>query len=218
VLECDRINESNYKKEGSVNMNRIAVYLVAASLAVGWFNLALAGNITGKVKARGVKNSGDAVIYIEKVPGKKFDPPKEHAKMDQKNLTFMPHVLPILAGTTVDYLNSDDVLHNVFSPDKCAEKLNLGTWPKGQTKSYTFKEPGCVAVMLCNVHPEMEAYIVVLETPYYAVSAKDGSYTVKNVPAGKYTLKIWHQKLKAEPKEITIAESGEVAADFELKK
>jgi plastocyanin len=199
-------------------MNRITVYLAATSFAVGWFNLADAGTINGKVKARGVKNSGDAVIYIEKVPGKKFDAPKEHARMDQKNLTFIPHVLPVLVGTTVDYLNSDDVLHNVFSPDKCAEKLNLGTWPKGQTKSYTFKEPGCVAVMLCNVHPEMEAYIVVLETPYFAVTAKDGSYTVKNVPPGKYTLKIWHQKLKAESKEITVTESGEAQADFELKK
>jgi hypothetical protein len=72
--------------------------------------------------------------------------------------------------------------------------------------------------MLCNVHPEMEAHIVVLETPYYAVSAKDGSYTIKNVPAGKHTLRIWHEKLKGESKEITVPESGEVVVDFEVKK
>ncbi|MEK6757373.1 MAG: carboxypeptidase regulatory-like domain-containing protein [Bacteroidota bacterium] len=177
-----------------------------------------AGDIKGKVKARGAKHNGDAVIFIDKIPGKTFQPPKEHATMDQKNLVFIPHVLPVLVGTTVGYLNSDDVLHNVFTPDKCAEKFNLGTWPKGQVRSFTFKEPGCVPVMLCNVHPEMEAFVVVLENPYYAVSAKDGSYTIKNVPAGKYTLKIWHEKLKGESQEVTVMESGDIVVDFEIKR
>ena len=177
-----------------------------------------AGDIRGKVKAKGVKHSGDAVIYIEKSDGKQFVVPKEHAKMDQKNLTFIPHVLPILVGTTVDYLNSDEVLHNVFSPDNCADKFNLGTWPKGQTRSYTFKNPGCVPVMLCNVHPEMEAYVIVIETPYYGVSAKDGSYEIKNVPPGKYELKIWHEKLKGSTVKVEVAEQGQVVVDFELKR
>jgi plastocyanin len=199
-------------------MKRIHIALTMAVVLLVGVQPALAGGITGKVKAKGAKHNGDAVIYIEKIEGKKFEPPKQHAVMDQKSLMFTPHVLPVLAGTTVDYLNSDDVLHNVFSPDKCAEKFNLGTWPKGQVRSYTFKEPGCVSVMLCNVHPEMEAYIVVLENPYYAVSAKDGSYTIKNVPEGKYTLKIWHEKLKGEPQEVTVASSAETNVNFELKK
>src|SRR3972149_751880 len=177
-----------------------------------------AGDIKGKVTAKGARHSGDAVVYIDSIPGKKFDPPKEHAKMDQKNLTFIPPFLPILAGTAVDYLNSDDVLHNVFTPEKCAEKFNLGTWPKGQVRSYTFKVPGCIPVMLCNVHPEMEAYILVLETPYYALSAKDGSYTMKDIPPGKYTLKVWHEKLKGDAKEVTVGESGDVEINFEIKK
>lgn len=180
--------------------------------------LLLAGDIKGKVKAIGVKNNANAVVYIERIPGKKFDPPKETAIMDQKNLVFIPHVLPIVAGTTVKYVNSDDVLHNVFSPDQCAEKFNLGTWPKGQARSYTFRNPGCVPVMLCNVHPEMEAYILVLETPYYAVSAKDGTYEIKNVPAGKYTLKIWHEKLKGQTVNMEVSEKGEATVDFELKR
>ncbi len=189
----------------------IVLLLVAPMIVYG-------GEIKGKVKAKGAKHSGDAVVYIDKMPGKTFQPPKEAAVMDQKNLVFIPHVLPIIAGTTVNYLNSDDVLHNVFTPDKCAEKFNLGTWPKGQVRSYTFKEPGCVAVMLCNVHPEMEAYIVVLETPYFAVSAKDGVYSIKDVPAGKYTLKIWHEKLKGEAVTVEIPEKGNIVVDFELKK
>lgn len=199
-------------------MRKIINFIMSVIIVLGCYGVAIAGNIAGKVKARGAKNSGDAVIYIDKIANKKFEAPKEHAAMDQKNLVFIPRVLPILAGTTVNFRNSDDVLHNVFSPDKCAEKFNLGTWPKGQVRTYTFKEPGCVAVMLCNVHPEMEAYVVVLENPYYAVSEKDGSYTIKNVPAGKYMLKIWHEKLKSEPQEVTVAESGEVDVNFELRK
>jgi len=181
-------------------------------------NESVAGDIKGKVKAIGFKNSGNTVIYIERIEGKKYDPPKEPAVMDQKHLTFIPHVLPILAGTTIDFLNSDDVMHNVFSPDKCVEKFNLGTWPKGQIRSYTFKNPGCVPVMLCNVHPEMEAYVIVLQTPYYGVSAKDGSYEIKKVPSGKYELKIWHEKLTGSSVTVEVPEQGEVVVDFEVKR
>jgi len=197
---------------------RAIVFITAAMLAWSSSNPLFAGDIKGNVKAKGAKHSGDAVVYIDKIPGKTFMPPKEPALMDQKNLVFIPHVLPILAGTTVNYLNSDDVLHNVFTPDKCAERFNLGTWPKGQVRSYTFKEPGCVSVMLCNVHPEMEAYIVVLETPYFAVSAKDGAYVIKDVPAGKYTLRIWHEKLKGQEVSVEVPEKGDVTVDFQLKR
>lgn len=199
-------------------MKNFLLYLVVVALfSLCTFQL-FAGDIKGKVKAVGAKNNANAVVYIERIEGKKFDPPKESARMDQKNLAFIPHVLPILAGTTVDYLNSDDVMHNVFSPDQCVEKFNLGTWPKGKSRSYTFKKPGCISVMLCNVHPEMEAFVLVLETPYFAVSAKDGAYTIKNVPAGKYELKIWHEKLKGSSTSAEVPGQGEVIADFELKK
>jgi plastocyanin len=181
-------------------------------------NVSYGGDIKGKVKAKGVKDNANAVIYVDKIPGKTFQAPKKHAEIDQKNLVFHPHVLPILVGTTVDFLNSDDVLHNVFSPDKCAESFNLGTWPKGQTRSYTFKQPGCRAVVLCNVHPEMAAYVVVLETPYSGVSAKDGGYEIKDVPAGKYTLEIWHEKLKSEPVNVEVPEKGVVTVDFSIKR
>ena len=181
-------------------------------------HVSLAGEIKGKITAKGARDNANAVVYIDKIPGKTFEVPKKHAEIDQKNLVFHPHVLPVLTGTTVDFLNSDNVLHNVFSPDKCAESFNLGTWPQNQIRSYTFKEPGCRAVILCNVHPEMEAYVVVLETPYFAVSSKDGSYTIKDVPAGKYTLKIWHEKLKGEAASVEVPEKGEAAADFSIKK
>ena len=183
-------------------------------LLIIFASTAFAGDIVGTIKAKGARNAGNAVVYIDKIEGKTFPAPKKHLTMDQKNLSFVPHVLPVLAGTTVDFFNSDDVLHNVFSPDKCADKFNLGTWPKGQFRSYTFKNVGCRPVILCNVHPEMEAYVVVLSNPYFALSKKDGTFAIKNVPAGKYTLKIWHEKLKGKPVQITVTAEGQVKQDF----
>lgn len=177
-----------------------------------------AGEIKGTVTARGARNAANTVVYIEKIEGKTYSPPEKHAIMDQKNLTFTPHILPVVKGTTVDFMNSDDVLHNVFTPDKCAEKFNLGTWPKGEVRSYQFNNAGCVSVMLCNVHPEMEAYVFVLDTPFYAVTAKDGSYSIKDLPPGKYTLKIWHKKLKSKPVEVTVTAEGSVIQDFTIRR
>lgn len=147
------------------------------------------GEIKGIVKAKKAKYRRYAIAYIEKTP-ETYDPPVEHAIMDQKNITFIPHVLPLLKGTTVDFLNSDDVRHNIYSPDEVADNMNLGTWFKGETRSFTFNKPG-VATMRCNVHSDMLAYIVVLQNPYFSMVNDDGSFTISNIPEGKYTLKLW---------------------------
>ncbi len=174
-----------------------------------------AGEIHGQVTCKGLRNSADAVVYVDQIPGKTFPAPAEHALMDQRDLQFQPHVLPVLVGTTVDFLNSDALLHNVFTPDKCADKFNLGSWPQGQKKSYTFAKP-CTAALLCNVHPEMEGYILALPTPYFAVTDASGAYSIAGVPDGTYTLKVWHPKLKGESKQVTV--SGATEASFELTK
>ena len=173
----------------------------------------LAGDIHGKVTCKGLRDSADAVVYVAAVPGKTFPPPKEHAKIDQANLLFNPHVLPVLVGTTVDFLNSDAVLHNVFSPDACAGKFNLGTWPKGQVRSYEFKSE-CVATLLCKVHPEMEGFVIAVPTPYFAVTKADGSFKIADVPDGAYNVKVWHPKLKATEKSTTVA--GATEQNFEI--
>jgi len=174
-----------------------------------------AGEIHGQVTCKGLRNSADAVVYVDQIAGKTFPAPADHVVMDQKDLQFVPHVLPVLVGTTVDFLNSDALLHNVFTPDKCAERFNLGSWPQGQTKSYTFKEP-CTASLLCNVHPEMEGFILALPTPYFAVTDESGAYVIEDVPDGAYTLKVWHPKLKGQSKEVSVA--GATEASFELTK
>ncbi len=175
----------------------------------------IAGDIHGKVVAKGLRNSGDAVVYIDTIAGKTFAPPPEHAKIDQRNLQFHPHVLTVVAGTTVDFLNSDALLHNVFAPDACADRFNLGTWPQGQKKSFTFKK-ACFASLLCRVHPEMEGFVAVLPTPYFAVTGADGSFQIKDVPDGSYTVKVWHSKLKAAQKSVSV--KGPTEASFEIAK
>ena len=186
-----------------------AFLLVAAAAAT-------AGELKGFVRVTGMKNNADAVVYIDAVAGKTFPTPTAHAKMDQKNLIFTPHVLPVLQGTTVDFVNSDAVLHNVFSPDKCCEQFNLGSWPQGQSRSFTFKSR-CMATLLCHVHAEMEGFIVALPTPWFAVTDKAGAYSIKDLPDGAYTVKVWHPKFKAEAsKAVTVA--GTMSADFEMKK
>ncbi|HEX9162305.1 MAG TPA: carboxypeptidase regulatory-like domain-containing protein [Thermoanaerobaculia bacterium] len=192
-------------------MKRALIVVIAAVIAAPLF----AGDIHGKVVAHGVRNSEDAVVYVDKIAGKTFPAPAEHAKIDQKSMRFNPRVLPVLEGTTVDFLNSDAVLHNVFSPDSCADRFNLGTWPQGQIKSFTFKKE-CFASLLCKVHPEMEGFVVVLPTPYFAVTAADGSFHIKDLPDGNYTVKVWHPKLKMALKSIVV--KGATIADFEIAK
>jgi plastocyanin len=187
----------------------IALLLAAASVAY-------AGELKGVVTAAGMKDNADAVVYVDAIAGKTFPAPTTHSKMDQKNLLFAPHVLPVLVGTTVDFVNSDAVLHNVFSPDKCCDKFNLGSWPQGQSRPYTFKAR-CVATLLCKVHPEMEGFIVVVPTPWFAVTDKTGAYSIKDLPDGSYTVKVWHPRFKAEGGgPVTVA--GVTSSDFAMKK
>lgn len=172
------------------------------------------GTITGKVIAKKAKFQEDCVVYIEKVEGN-FPPPVEHPVMDQNQLTFVPHVLPILLGTTVDYLNSDPIGHNVFSPDDVADKMNLGTWKTGGIRPYTFRKLGSAAI-LCNVHPEMEAYVVVLQNPYFFKTQKDGKFTISNVPPGEYILKVWNSRMKADDAKVVVKAGETVNVDMQL--
>ena len=163
----------------------------------------VAGNIKGKVNLEGTKSSDGVLIYIEHIDST-FTPLKQTAVMDQKNFMFVPKVLPILAGTTVNFLNSDSVLHNVFTPSECAGSFNLGTWPRGQSRSYTFNNAGCIATILCEVHPYMQAWIAVLQNPFFAQTNREGEYEIKNVPPGHYKLKVWYPFYKTKFIQVTV--------------
>jgi plastocyanin len=185
-----------------------------AVIVVGLTVAAWAGDIDGKVT--GMK--GKSVVYVEGIAGKTFPAPKEHPVIDQKGLVFSPHIVVVQQGTTVDFLNSDNVAHNVFWSQVGSDKKaghNLGTWPKGEKRGFTFDKPGVVP-LLCNVHPDMAGYLIVSPTPYFAEADDAGNYTIKDVPDGSYTLTVWHEGAKSQSKPVTVAGSGK--ADFTLTK
>ncbi|HEY2119476.1 MAG TPA: plastocyanin/azurin family copper-binding protein [Candidatus Acidoferrum sp.] len=178
-----------------------------------------AGDIKGKVSVQGIKSAENIAVYVDSIPDKKFDPPATKPVIDQAKMTFSPHVSVVQVGTTVEFLNSDPVGHNVYWPSISGNKKlahNLGTWPKGEKKAFQFNDPGVVS-LLCNVHPEMNGYIVVSPTPYFAVTDKSGNYEIKNVPAGKYTLKTWSEDGKVTTQAVEVTASG-ATADLTVKK
>jgi plastocyanin len=195
--------------------SKFAVKIFAVVVLIAGLNIASwAGDIEGKVT--GMK--GHSVVYVEAISGKTFPTPTNHPVMDQKGLVFSPHIMAIQQGTAVDFLNSDTVAHNVFwtavGTDKKAGH-NLGTWPKGEKRSFTFDKPGVVP-LLCNVHPDMGAFIVVSPTPYFAETDDTGNYKIKDVPDGSYTVTVWHEGAKNQSKPVTVAGGGK--ADFTLTK
>lgn len=172
------------------------------------------GTIHGKVS--GV--SGESVVYVEAIASKTFPAPTQQVTMDQKGLMFVPHILVVQQGTTVQFLNSDSVAHNVFWISIGGNKKlghNLGTWPKGQKQAFKFDNPGVVP-LLCNVHPEMSGYIIVSPTPYFAETDKSGEYKIENVPDGAYTVTAWHEGAKNKSNPVNVA--GDTTADFTLSK
>ncbi|MBZ5648162.1 MAG: carboxypeptidase regulatory-like domain-containing protein [Acidobacteriia bacterium] len=193
-------------------MNRTWTLVVIAVLAAS--TLVSAGSINGKVS--GV--TGPSVVYVDTIAGKTFPAPEKHFLMDQKGLLFQPHILVVPLGATVDFLNSDNVAHNVFWPSVGGDKKaghNLGTWPKGEKKSWKFDHPGA-ASLFCNVHPEMSGAVVVSPTPYYAETDKSGNYKIENVPDGQYNVVAWHEGAKQQTKPVTV--KGDTKADFTLSK
>ena len=203
-----------------MHLLKAAVKVVAVGGAVVLMaSASSAGEIKGKVSVQGLKSAENIAVYVDAIPDKKFDAPTAKPVVDQTKMTFVPHVTVVQLGTTVEFLNSDPVGHNVYWPSVSGNKKlahNLGTWPKGEKKAFQFNDVG-VAGLLCNVHPEMNGYIVVVPTPYFAVTDKSGNYEIKNVPPGKYTLKTWSEDGKVTTQAVEVTASG-ATADLTVKK
>ncbi len=186
-------------------MKRYAMYLLIATLGLGSgvsLNAGDAGQIEGKI---GAPKPTEAVVYVEKVPGT-YEAQK--AKLDQKNKVFLPHVLPILKGSAVEFHNSDTLQHNVFGVGD--DEFDLGNWNAGVVREHTFNKTGEVT-LLCNVHPEMEATVLVLDNPYFTQPASDGTYRITGLPAGEYVVKAWYRgKTKKKKVQVTAGESVSV--------
>jgi plastocyanin len=179
------------------------------------------GIIKGTITIGG-KPATDAVVSVEGLPA-------EHVKaqiattkaqkkvMDQRNMKFTPTVVAILVGGTVDFPNNDSTWHNVYSKGG-ANDFDLGLYPPGKTRSAKFEKPA-VARVLCNAHPNMEAFIIVKDHPFFSGTDSRGNYEIKNLPMGKARVEIWHPHLEAKSESVEIVRDGEVfVLNVDLKK
>ncbi len=173
------------------------------------------GSITGKVKVSRARRSADVVVFLSDVPGS-YKPLENHPKVDQKSLNFVPHILPVVKGTTVDFANSDNVKHNVYSPSK-TKKFNLGTYGSDIVKQVTFDKEG-EAALACNVHAEMSAYIIILPNPYFTKTGNDGRFTIANIPPGQYTLKTWHERKRPYQQKVTVEPGNTTEINIQLRR
>jgi plastocyanin len=185
-----------------------------------------------RVKTTGQKSDKDVVVYLQKVGNNDFPPPAKQAKVDQKGLAFIPHVLAIQKGTTVEFLNNDNDNHNVYLVDEKGKTDDLGTAPPGKSIIRRFdksnKDRHGIAVekiALCKLHLEMAAYIAVFDNPFFTMASIGGKpqkaqYTIKNVPPGKYQLNIWHKKLKLRggAREIVVEQGKTTTVDIVITK
>jgi plastocyanin len=172
---------------------------IVALLAVG-LRVPAAG-ISGRIAIleKGNKQSpdlSDAVVYLEApaAPATAAKPVTVDIAITDK--AYAPHVVVVPLGSTVQFPNHDPFNHNVFSVS-APNSFDLGLYGRGEAKSHTFDHPGLVRVY-CNVHPRMVAYVLVMENRYYAQPASDGSFTIDNVPAGRYRLHVWHERIPSE--------------------
>ena len=158
-----------------------------------------------------------AVVYLDPAPRAAFDVRDEpRARMDQQNQTFVPHVLAIVAGTTVEFPNSDRTYHNVFSLSK-PRSFDLGRYAAGRSKSVRFDQPGIVRVF-CDIHSHMSAFILVFSHRYFAVTDDDGRYRIDNIPPGSYNVVAWHESLPSETRRVTVPDGGESDLNFTLSR
>jgi plastocyanin len=208
-----------------MNPARVLSWIVAACLFsasfLGAAERAKSGTVKGTITIAG-KPTQDVIVSVEGVDPKQMKADLANIKakravMDQRGMKFIPLVLPVVAGTTVDFPNNDKTFHNVYSKGG-AKNFDLGLYPAGQTRSTTFEQPG-VARILCNAHPNMEAFIVVKEHPYFSAADSRGNYEIKDVPLGKARLEIWHPTLGTRTVPVNVSRAGEVIAlDIDLKK
>jgi len=179
------------------------------------------GIIKGTVTIEG-KPTQDAVVSVvglskEQVKAANAGLRTKKATLDQRGMKFIPYVLPVVVGTTVEFPNHDTVWHNAYSKGG-AKDFDLGVYPPGKSRSVTFDKPG-VAKVLCNAHPSMEAFIVVNESPYFSGVDSRGNYNLDRLPLGKYRIQVWHPQLGTMEAAAELVREGEVLnLNFDFKK
>jgi plastocyanin len=190
----------------------------------------MAGGISGTVKVKGLRSPANVLIYLAKAPLASMDISKAKFIMDQQNLSFIPHILPVPVGATVHFPNNDKVDHNVFSLSR-TKPFNLGSYKPGEIKTVLFDKPGMVEVR-CDVHAEMAAYIMVMKNPSFAITDAKGRFEIPDakylkqygfngltdIPPGKYFIKTRHEKLKSKKQAVVVPKNGTISIQLELSR
>lgn len=171
----------------------------------------------GTAPAREMADTRRAVVYLETAPRGAFEEREAvRLRMDQRNETFVPHVLAVSAGTIVDFPNNDSTYHNVFSLSK-TKRFDLGRYARGHSKSVRFDRPGIVRVF-CDIHSHMSAFVLVFGHRYFATTDTDGTYRIDNIPPGTYTVAAWHEGDVRDTRTIVVPQQGGVVEqDFEVQ-
>jgi len=181
----------------------------ASAFAQGVTLSARVAVVNGEPQGKAVE-AGNVIIWLSPNDGPSPVSDKlPHARLTQRNKSFDPHLLVIPVGSVVEFPNRDPFFHNVFSLFE-GKRFDLGLYEAGSTRQVTFSKPG-ISFIFCNIHAEMSAVIVALDTPYYGVSNQHGDVVIANVPAGQYTQRVWYEDalpeaLNAMTKEITVSE------------
>ena len=165
---------------------------------------------------RGLADRTTSIVYLESAPRGAFEQVEpSRAVMDQRNETFVPHVLAVTTGTVVDFPNSDRIYHNVFSLSK-TKTFDLGRYAVGRSKAERFDRAGIVRVF-CDIHSHMSAFIVVFSHPFFGMTDSDSRYRIENVPPGTYNVIAWNEGLASEPKSVSVASGATTEVDFSLR-
>lgn len=201
---------------------RLILMLIVPVLAAGDLSSGDAGpqraRVTGrvellnsKVKRNGRVDASGVVVWLEPLDDSSVRGPRTRQKIIQTGKRFIPHVLAVERGTEVDFPNLDPFFHNVFSLYD-GKRFDLGLYASGESRPVLFNRAG-VSFIFCNIHPQMSAIVVTLDTPYFAVTDQQGSFAISEVPEGRYQLKVWHertndQELQAQSRVVRVSGSS----------